>query len=1215
MGQWYSSKFNPSARYFPQIFSSEEQDLVYRCLEGETKKTDNRGTSTGAIDFESNSRFLLPEQEAILKTLETLADNLSPEDRLFAIERQIENNRYLAKKKALCWVTGKAHSPVQFEKWWRSVIQLPLKKRQPAVASFRETNISNRPYAMPAMSATVGAFSRDANNQWARISVTREHLFSRALPIIRRIDAAFQKALPERWALQKEFCETVDPRFVISGTCFTTLTVNKNYRTAEHRDSGDLSQGFSNIAVFSNGRKFSGGHLVLPEFNVEICLRPGDLLFVANHEYIHQNTAITNDDPESERLSVVAYARESFAFSGTLEYETLRERFQRKNKKFSGMWASSKWYQFLRKELTKGSSLVDQARKSSCLNREIVLLSHLHETDPLWKTPSWEYVGAMPLTSQEDLTTLRAFFSAAKFRVARQDRWLIDNKKEEGAQFVDSLFIEDGWAFGYCETDSGAVKFNNNRFNVQAVGQLANFTLPIAKLTADAFRWLEPQWEQSLQGKPVTVCLVRAPTGIPEAPYRYALTTLTRVESVKNTALARLRSDKKAQAQFYSTGGTIGIRDSFNRSPQNEFLLDPGLACRDKRGGVLTTEGAPLCDLIAIRSNTALSYLRESLVHWRKRALNLGSADYKSRYERVGNYIPPSSPLPLGEVSRPWHWEVTPTQLTVKHFGWQANKHNIKRKVRATTTKIVLESRGAHTELSWKSKYQSPLLLCATVPPSASLAIWRLSDSKWENGQACLTNGKSFWMFQALSTIVPLRRGTAFERDQRTPIKITQPAIVGHLQRSEVQLKEDTSPLLNWLRSNPVFIPTPFTEMSPSLRADYQSPYKQGRANVMAIGGPPCSGKTTLMRKLLESANDWKREQPHKLVDGYFSKKRNTWIIGVYETGGGTFQGTDKLSKALGPALVSFIRQNADKPVNILFEGNNVFVSKTLRQIAELNVNLVIVRLMVAKSLKKERKQSRGDAQSAAFLKAKETAVSNVARDPALFDHLVEVRNETPDDQAKLIEMIEWFTRRAQAKPTDSSTDIKQDDTPWKTTLWSKVLPTRNTHIRPVTKQQFIAAISEDKDDQFAKTFVAKANAQNLWQDCLGYWRGNTLCAAIVTKHSAREPKTANLSLLHTFAKHRGKGYGTRLVEDSLQDAMRDGCLYYRVSSEFDAAPFYRKLGFKFLGRQKTAELSMFRLNGPSPKDGAYDITDPHIAASVMTKRRGGLEKSYEVPH
>ena len=31
--------------------------------------------------------------------------------------------------------------------------------------------------------------------------------------------------------LQKEFVDRLDPRFVVEGTCFTTITVNKNYRT------------------------------------------------------------------------------------------------------------------------------------------------------------------------------------------------------------------------------------------------------------------------------------------------------------------------------------------------------------------------------------------------------------------------------------------------------------------------------------------------------------------------------------------------------------------------------------------------------------------------------------------------------------------------------------------------------------------------------------------------------------------------------------------------------------------------------------------------------------------------------------------------------------------------------------------------------------------------------------------------------------------------
>jgi hypothetical protein len=101
--------------------------------------------------------------------------------------------------------------------------------------------------------------------------------------------------------------------------------------------------------------------------------------------------------------------------------------------------------------------------------------------------------------------------------------------------------------------------------------------------------------------------------------------------------------------------------------------------------------------------------------------------------------------------------------------------------------------------------------------------------------------------------------------------------------------------------------------------------------------------------------------------------------------------------------------------VNVLFEGNNVVVSKTLRQIVECDVNFVLLRLMVAKSLKQQRHQSRRDSQTETFLKAKETAIANVARDPLLFDHVVEIRNETPQEQHQLIEMIKWFTGKRKA--------------------------------------------------------------------------------------------------------------------------------------------------------------------------------------------------------
>ena len=285
--QWFSFKKNPAARYLPDVFSVEEQNFAYRLLSSAAVKTDNRATSTGAIVIDGKIAFVSSEQEAILETLRKLEDGLTLAQRMDALDFAIENHRGLKPNKAYKWAKGKKLNQAAFDAWWRNSAKLNKSQRIIAVDKFMKENLSSRKYGMPALSGTIGYFGRDPNNNWAReCSWNKKNpfLFERVLPLIKRIDAGFKAALPDRYQLQKEFVDKLDPRFVVEGTCFTTITVNKNYRTSAHRDGGDLSQGFSNISVFSNGRKYSGGHLVLPEFNVEICLKPGDLLFVANHE-------------------------------------------------------------------------------------------------------------------------------------------------------------------------------------------------------------------------------------------------------------------------------------------------------------------------------------------------------------------------------------------------------------------------------------------------------------------------------------------------------------------------------------------------------------------------------------------------------------------------------------------------------------------------------------------------------------------------------------------------------------------------------------------------------------------------------------------------------------------------------------------------------------------------------------------------------------------
>ena len=40
--------------------------------------------------------------------------------------------------------------------------------------------------------------------------------------------------------------------------------------------------------------------------------------------------------------------------------------------------------------------------------------------------------------------------------------------------------------------------------------------------------------------------------------------------------------------------------------------------------------------------------------------------------------------------------------------------------------------------------------------------------------------------------------------------------------------------------------------------------------------------------------------------------------------------------------------------------------------------------------------------------------------------------------------------------------------------------------LRETSREEFVAHISEDKADAFAKTFVAKADMQVIWENCIG---------------------------------------------------------------------------------------------------------------------------------
>lgn len=169
--------------------------------------------------------------------------------------------------------------------------------------------------------------------------------------------------------------------------------------------------------------------------------------------------------------------------------------------------------------------------------------------------------------------------------------------------------------------------------------------------------------------------------------------------------------------------------------------------------------------------------------------------------------------------------------------------------------------------------------------------------------------------------------------------------------------------------------------------------------------------------------------------------------------------------------------------------------------------------------------------------------------------------------------------------------------------------------LRKCTREEFVAAITDDKADNFAKTFRAKADMQKNWDECLGAFNEEgELMGAIITTVGRSTPKVANLQLLHTFAKHRRKGVAKELTIKSFNEATwTQGAAYFRVSAEPDAVAFYESVGFKFWGKQKGGcSLSMFKVAGGRIDTGSYDENDPVIRKALFSGRKGSLASSYD---
>lgn len=127
---------------------------------------------------------------------------------------------------------------------------------------------------------------------------TKNHMeqYEKGIPYIQEIDKWYKKLHTSHYKIQKERADK-QPKYRIADTAFSTITINRNFRTGLHQDAGDFG-GYAMLSVLEYG-SYSGGIFMIPAFGIGIDLRQGDVLCARVAEY-HCNTDIYTNTSQDE---------------------------------------------------------------------------------------------------------------------------------------------------------------------------------------------------------------------------------------------------------------------------------------------------------------------------------------------------------------------------------------------------------------------------------------------------------------------------------------------------------------------------------------------------------------------------------------------------------------------------------------------------------------------------------------------------------------------------------------------------------------------------------------------------------------------------------------------------------------------------------------------------------------------------------------------------
>lgn len=381
-------------KFRKNYFTKQEQDWAYEGLREAATESQNRGIAAGprgdmlATEGRGGRDWVTPYQQEILEFLMDDGARLIDDVNIESIRAKYADPKFkpVNETRGTVWLRSEVEKIYPeyhgwFDKWVDGLSNKPKDEVAKEARVIAEKWASTTNYAKSVFSGVAGWYDRYPRIPYGRAtSYTEKHpeLFAKSYPFLQSLNRGFKNLLPWRWNNQKRAADKIDPRFLVPETVFTTITVNKSFRTACHRDAGDLNDGLSNLLVLGDG-EYTGGYLVFPEYRVAVNVRPGDLLLVNNHEIIHGNTEIKLNHENAERISLVCYFREAMLDLKSWEYESLRKQYveeRRANKSHPlwrplwngvspGMWDDKEWFAYM-----KQHNMTDPYAKEAAANLE-----------------------------------------------------------------------------------------------------------------------------------------------------------------------------------------------------------------------------------------------------------------------------------------------------------------------------------------------------------------------------------------------------------------------------------------------------------------------------------------------------------------------------------------------------------------------------------------------------------------------------------------------------------------------------------------------------------------------------------------------------------------------------------------------------------------------------------------------------------------------------